>query len=266
MYRINTLLIGTAFLFSSAGCVIKTNSNTDGDNSTAMPTAMGSNTGSNTAGNTGSKATGSGPNGSASTTGMTSPGNSASTSSPSNSSGSTSTATPDARCAIVPKLNNCSGQGIRYAYDKSQDRCIGYTQMGCETDAPFTDLSACTNVCGARGLWNTPGGIEVCNAQEIANLDPVNISTAKLDGKNLVLEVSYSGGCFGVDNFKLCWNGKISNTAPAVLNAVLLHDAYGDKCEALENDTLRFDLSPLDSNAQSNIEIHIGQKVVPYSH
>lgn len=68
---------------------------------------------------------------------------------------------------------------------------------------------------------------------------------ARIDGDELQLSVSYSGGC-AEHVFTLCWpDGTFIETAPVQARLELLHGGEPDPCEAWVNDLVTVDLVPL---------------------
>lgn len=84
--------------------------------------------------------------------------------------------------------------------------------------------------------------------------DPMNIQSAKIEGNNLILEVSYGGGCEEHD-FSLVGSQMISKSLPPIRSVKLIHDAHGDKCKALIMKTLTFDISNMAYKQEKGSEI-----------
>ncbi len=84
--------------------------------------------------------------------------------------------------------------------------------------------------------------------------DPTNIQSAKIEGNNLILEVSYGGGCEEHD-FSLVGSQMISKSLPPIRAIKLIHDAHEDKCKALIMKTLTFDISNLAYKQEKGSEI-----------
>ncbi|MEM7548514.1 MAG: hypothetical protein AAF363_02495 [Bacteroidota bacterium] len=72
--------------------------------------------------------------------------------------------------------------------------------------------------------------------------DPFRINSVEVENQNLLVEVSYGGGC-KVHDFELIWPGVITLIFPPDFGVVLTHDANEDLCEAFLTDTLVFDIS-----------------------
>lgn len=85
----------------------------------------------------------------------------------------------------------------------------------------------------------------------------VGITNVQLFEKCLSIDFSYTGGCETHD-FDLVWNERfysfspdpISEDEPAPLKAVLwfVHGNKNDRCDALLNETILFDLTPIQSD------------------
>jgi len=71
---------------------------------------------------------------------------------------------------------------------------------------------------------------------------PYDILSTELDGDILTVVVSYSGGC-EEHNFTLISNEMYTKSMPPKLPLYLEHEANGDACRALIQETLTFDIS-----------------------
>ncbi len=74
--------------------------------------------------------------------------------------------------------------------------------------------------------------------------DPVTIRSGRIEGDVLSLAVQYGGGCADHD-FGLVASDGWLESHPVQAGLVVVHDAHGDLCRALINNTLRFNLTPL---------------------
>ena len=101
-----------------------------------------------------------------------------------------------------------------------------------DASAPATDaqslFTADTNELALQGYF-TAGSI---------------IDSAAIEGGNLVLNVSYGGGC-EEHEFELAWDGLVLESLPAQVSLQLYHNSNNDFCEAFLSETLVFDLSEL---------------------
>lgn len=74
--------------------------------------------------------------------------------------------------------------------------------------------------------------------------DNFTINNAQIVGDQIHVDVSYSGGCERHD-FELCWDGTYQTSFPPQVTLNLVHNANGDPCDSIVNETLRFDLFQL---------------------
>jgi hypothetical protein len=74
--------------------------------------------------------------------------------------------------------------------------------------------------------------------------DPLTLGEFSLEGPILSLEVRYGGGCKPHDHDLVAWGGWLESF-PVQVNVLLTHDDNDDPCDALVQDTLRFDLTRL---------------------
>ncbi len=85
--------------------------------------------------------------------------------------------------------------------------------------------------------------------------DPFTLENVSLNGENIELTVSYSGGCES-HVFKVIWDESVSNMNPPGINMAILHDSNGDLCEALITEILTFKLADLiDTAATGDVSI-----------
>ncbi|MBW1878179.1 MAG: hypothetical protein JRJ84_07445 [Deltaproteobacteria bacterium] len=114
--------------------------------------------------------------------------------------------------------------------------------------APTAAVLFCTAVLPftARDCTPTPTdpisgypSVEICTGSEI---DTYDLESLDIDGDELDIGISYSGGCANHD-FTLCWDGSWSRSDTKIVNLYLVHDANGDTCEAWISDDLTFDVS-----------------------
>ena len=74
--------------------------------------------------------------------------------------------------------------------------------------------------------------------------DSFSLSNNRIVGKQLEIDVSYSGGCRQHD-FNLYWNGAYQESFPPQVRMKLVHDAKKDTCERLITETLVFHIQSL---------------------
>jgi len=101
--------------------------------------------------------------------------------------------------------------------------------------------------------------------QQVAEMQAGTLATdsfvldrAWLEGSNLMVKVSYGGGC-QQHLFRLVWPEAIIAIYPPVFEVILSHDGQGDMCRAIVTETLVFDLaSPeLGFNSQVIADMHV---------
>ena len=88
--------------------------------------------------------------------------------------------------------------------------------------------------------------------------DSINILNASIEGNNLTLEVSYSGGC-ETHEFKLIGSPMIAKSLPPIRSIVLVHLGKGDACRQLITEKLSFDIRDF-AYTVSESEIYLNLK------
>lgn len=88
--------------------------------------------------------------------------------------------------------------------------------------------------------------------------DSINILNASIEGINLTLEVSYSGGC-ETHEFKLIGSPMIAKSLPPIRSIVLVHLGKGDACRQLITEKLSFDIRDF-AYTVSESEIYLNLK------
>ena len=86
--------------------------------------------------------------------------------------------------------------------------------------------------------------------------DPIKILDAKIIKNQLILSVSYSGGC-EKHNFKITGDSSISKSLPPIRSVELFHFANGDACKKLIIEELLIDLSELAYKQEEGSEIYL---------
>lgn len=86
--------------------------------------------------------------------------------------------------------------------------------------------------------------------------DRTTISRMEVLGDYLSMNVSYSGGC-EEHEFELISDGRYSATYPPEVELVLRHDAHNDLCRSYLDETLYFDLKPLQYDGTTRIVIRL---------
>lgn len=134
--------------------------------------------------------------------------------------------------------------------------------MDSPCDCPATAGFRCDQgTCVHNYLHDYPY-LPVCHADRGA---PLSIDAATLDGDELVLTVSFSGGCEEHD-VVLCWPDQaFLESDPVQVNLEVFHDAHDDACEAYLTEARRLSLLPLQAAwrdgygpGPGTIRIHVG--------
>lgn len=86
--------------------------------------------------------------------------------------------------------------------------------------------------------------LQVASASSSLRFDPAAIDSASISGDVLTLHVSHGGGC-AAHTFALHTAGVFLESLPVQVPARLSHDAAGDRCRALLQQVLRYDLTAL---------------------
>jgi hypothetical protein len=110
-------------------------------------------------------------------------------------------------------------------------------------------LAACLALLGCGGNdplapAGDPSRVVLRETPSSAGQDPASITRAEVRGDELVLQVTYGGGCAEHD-FAVYVHPAWMESLPVQVRAQLAHDAHGDNCRALLGKELRFDLRPL---------------------
>ena len=74
--------------------------------------------------------------------------------------------------------------------------------------------------------------------------DPFDLNSATVTDNDLIISVSYSGGCRSHE-FVLTTADSFQESSPVKLPMVLTHEDNDDPCEAYPTRLLRFDLTPI---------------------
>lgn len=91
---------------------------------------------------------------------------------------------------------------------------------------------------------NESSSLVIVNPEFIApeENDAFEITNAEIKGNDLILNVTYSGGC-QEHEFKAYSNNMYMKSMPPILGLFIAHNSNGDNCRTLVEKTLRFDLS-----------------------
>lgn len=84
--------------------------------------------------------------------------------------------------------------------------------------------------------------LEVDKGYTAKLVDAITITNTAIEGNNLLISVSFSGGCETHD-FRLLTNGAIMKSMPPQMNITLEHDGHGDNCRSMIEQTLVYDIS-----------------------
>jgi len=79
---------------------------------------------------------------------------------------------------------------------------------------------------------------------ESLQLDAFTLGEVRIDGKRLLVDVSYSGGCAGHD-FQLFMSAEFLESNPVQVNLWLQHEDNDDACDGIVSESLQFDLTPV---------------------
>ena len=106
--------------------------------------------------------------------------------------------------------------------------------------------TACRESVGPDLSASTVGSIVVSFNTALSSLkrDLYDIESVRIDGDSLHLKIRHSGGCEQHEYGLVAYNGWMESQ-PVQVAATLLHDGNGDKCDALLQPELRYDLTPL---------------------
>jgi len=74
--------------------------------------------------------------------------------------------------------------------------------------------------------------------------DPFELGDVVINGNQVSVTVSYSGGC-KPHTFEIIWDEVVASTNPPQINLIILHDSNDDNCEAYITETLVFELEEL---------------------
>src|SRR3989338_2634747 len=100
--------------------------------------------------------------------------------------------------------------------------------------------------------------------------DFFTIKNIEVINQDLVIEVSYGGGCEDHE-FDLIWDGSFMKSNPPQVNLDLYHNANNDLCKAIKYETLRYDIYPLIENYinsygdNSNLTINLGDEIINFN-
>lgn len=117
--------------------------------------------------------------------------------------------------------------------------------------------------CGNKKLVNDGEGqkLKTTKIEDVGKLGefpqestPITIEKAEIVGNELLLEVSYGGGC-QEHEFKLIGSEMISKSLPPIRTIKLIHNGNNDLCKALIMQTLKYDISAFAYKQEKGSEI-----------
>lgn len=109
-------------------------------------------------------------------------------------------------------------------------------------DCPETAGFRCDDGTCAHNYIDDYPYLPVCHA---ADGDMLTVDAASIEGDELIVTVSYGGGCETHD-IDLCWpDQSFMESYPVQVQLELLHDGHDDACDAYLTEDRRFSLSPL---------------------
>jgi hypothetical protein len=114
---------------------------------------------------------------------------------------------------------------------------LGTLLMSCNCKKKTADKNA-KNETAMNAVKVQPGYVAP------AENDPFTIDNAVVDGDNLVLYVSYSGGC-KTHVFEAFASDVYMKSMPPKIGVFIAHENNEDLCKAVVSDTLTFDLSTI---------------------
>jgi hypothetical protein len=103
-----------------------------------------------------------------------------------------------------------------------------------------------TCTCTDDGGWACtdmacPAQVNICEA---ADPDYATIVAASISGDDLLVSLSYSGGC-EEQSFHPCWDGSFAESNPVQTWLALSHSGAFDPCDSIVNEDLSFSLLPM---------------------
>ena len=76
-------------------------------------------------------------------------------------------------------------------------------------------------------------------------LDPITLRDVRVDGRTLLVDVSYSGGCAEHDFQLYMTPAAFAGSSPLQASLLLQHEGNDDACDAIVSEILWFDLTPV---------------------
>lgn len=96
------------------------------------------------------------------------------------------------------------------------------------------------------------GVLEIDKSYNARATDPFTVKSTEVSGKILKITVTYSGGC-EEHEFALKANGAVMKSMPPQMPITLEHNANGDNCRSLIEETLKFDISAAEQGSNGEV-------------
>lgn len=129
---------------------------------------------------------------------------------------------------------------------------IAFAFMAILTSCKSKDAVASEDKSAQETMVEETNKLEISKDYSAKLVDAIAITSTAIEGNNLLISVSYSGGCETHD-FKLMSNGAIMKSMPPQMNITLEHNGNGDSCRAMIEQTLVYDISEAKSYASGTI-------------
>ena len=137
-------------------------------------------------------------------------------------------------------------------------------------DCPATAGFRCDDA--GQCNWNYVDDYDYLPQCTTAAGDAFTVTSASLDGDELVVGVEYSGGCETHD-FVLCWpDQSFQESNPVQVDVELFHEDNDDACDAIETEERRFSLAPVKQafedayqSATGTVTINVGGESLTYT-
>ena len=161
--------------------------------------------------------------------------------------------TADADCGQVLVGTSCGctrNLVARVDADISDFQALQQQAAELECDTGFVSVCDCPAAAGFRCdagtcAWNYVSDYPYLPECRTADGDPLTVSGVKLEGDELVVDVSSSGGCVAHD-YTLCWPAQaFAESEPVQAMLEIFHDDHDDECDSIVKETLRLSVAPL---------------------
>lgn len=122
---------------------------------------------------------------------------------------------------------------------------LAFFILGCKSSKEMSDQPINTNVQVTAVLGETK-----------ISSDQISITSIKIEGNKMLIDVSYSGGCENHE-FQVIGSTMISKSLPPIRAFQLIHNANGDKCKKLVMQTLEVDIKALAYKQEAGSKIFL---------